>query len=148
MSITFDEVETLCARIADQRAVVEKASAAKKVEDKILEELELQLMEKLKQLDRKNFQSKLGTFSISHRVSVKVPSTPEEKAAFFDYLRQKGVFEQMVGVHSQTLNSFYKAEFEAAKDRGEGLDFSIPGLQPPTVMETLSFRAAKQEAKE
>ena len=46
---------------------------------------------------------------------------------FFNYLKGKGVFEQMITINSRTLNAFAKVELETANEEGV-LDFQIPGL--------------------
>jgi hypothetical protein len=143
MSITFEEVEGLCSQIAAQRGKVDELEAAKKQENEKLDFLEKQLIETLKKLGKTSFNSKSGGFVISYRTSFKVPATPEARLAFFDYLKQKGIFEGMISVHSATLNSFCKKELEAAQDRGEGLDFAIPGIEPASVQEILSFKKPK-----
>lgn len=137
--ITVAELESQCESVATQRLVVDQISAKKKEADKVLEDLELRVMETLKALDKKSYASKAGNFIISHKLSVKIPQTDAERAAFFQYLKDRGMFETMIGVHSAKLNSFYKEEFEAAKQRGDE-DFEIPGILPPTLVETLSVR--------
>lgn len=141
--VTVNELEELCAEIAKQRDVLDVIDAQKKEENKKLIEFENKLLEMFRSLGKSSYPSKVGTLSVTHRMSVKLPANPEDKKAFFTYLKDRGLFEDMVGVHSATLNSFYKAEFEAAKDRGEGLDFALPGINTPTINETVSFRAAK-----
>lgn len=81
------------------------------------------------------------TFYVEEKESVKTPKTLEEKALFFEYLRQLGLFDEMVGVNSQTLNSFYRAKSEEALGQGV-LEFRMPGIEPPTSYKQLKMRKA------
>lgn len=138
-SITFAELEEACALVANQREVVAELSAAKKREDEVLEKLELKVLEILKALGKTSYQSNIGTVGLAYRQSVKLPQTPADREAFFDYLKAMGVYDTMIGVNSNTLNRFYKDEFEKAKERGD-FDFSIPGIGEPTMTEIFSLK--------
>jgi len=80
-----------------------------------------------------------GTAYITKRLSYKVPKTEGERLAFFTHLKSKGIFDDMITVHSQTLNSWAKKELEIAKESGCS-EFEIPGLGDPTYSETLGVR--------
>lgn len=137
--LTVRQLEELCAKIAAQRDTVAVIAAEKKVEEERLEELEATMVATLRELDMTSFKSKSGQFIISHRMSVKLPATPEDRQKFFDYLKGRELFDNMISVNSQTLNRFYKDEFAEAKERGD-FDFEIPGIGPATVVETLSVK--------
>lgn len=70
----------------------------------------------------------LGKILVDQKISVKVPKDPEAKAAFFEYLKARGIFDGMATVHSATLNAFYNDELEAKAAIGE--EVKIPGLEP------------------
>ncbi len=126
-------------KIADLRILeAEKASDKKKVTEE-LEIAEKEMISMLTEANLPSFKSEYGNVFISHRLSVKTPKTPEDRAVFFNYLRLEGVFDSMITVNSATLNSFYKAQIEEAKARGED-DFEIPGLTEVTVEQNLAFR--------
>lgn len=141
--VTLNDLEALCAQIATERSICDQISAVKKEQDRKLEDQERKLLDLLRALEKTSYQSKVGTFSVSHRLSVRIPGTPEARTAFFDYLKNRGLFEQMITVNSATLNSFYKNEFEIAKEQGDGMDFEMPGIGEPSISETISFRKAK-----
>jgi hypothetical protein len=67
-----------------------------------------------------------------------MPATDEAKQAFFNYLRERGLFEKYATVHSQSLNAFYFAEKDAALAEGN-LEFEIPGITKETEFEALGF---------
>lgn len=76
----------------------------------------------------------LGTFGIQKKKSFCVPKSPEDRVAFFNWLKEKGIFESTITVHSATLNALIEAEGIA--EYGEGwvnnLDaVIIPGLGIP-----------------
>lgn len=78
-------------------------------------------------------------FYIERRSSVTTPKTLEEKRALFDYLREQNIFDEMVSVNSQTLNSLYKQLEAEALERGE-LEFKLPGVAEPVTYTTLKMK--------
>lgn len=131
--------------------LAESGYAVKK-EIEALEEKQKELNEKLKGIKASMiFKLKeMGVNSFKHatcqviqttKISVKNPQTPEEKEKFYNYLKEKNIFENMVSVNHMSLNSWYKEEIEAAKAAGN-FDFKIPGLGEPTIFEDISFRKA------
>lgn len=138
---TISDMENLAARIKELRDAEAKASAAKKLVSEELEQAENSMMELLIAEGKDSYRSNVGLLSISARTSVRLPQTDEDKKAFFDHLKSVGLYERMVTVNSATLNSFYKAEFEAALQAGN-VDFSIPGIKEVTLNKSLSFRRA------
>jgi hypothetical protein len=139
--ITISQLDGLCEQVTAQRAKVDELAAIKAEAQAVLDGLENKLIETLENLGRTSYPCAYGTFGISARTSVKVPATPEDRQKFFDYLKEKGIYEQMITVHSATLNSFYKKEFEIACEEGKDLD--VPGLGQPALSKTLSVRKAK-----
>jgi hypothetical protein len=103
-------------------------------------EVEAQLLSALDELGKSRWDiAGIGTISTVDKWSYKTPKTPEQKHLFFEYLKLKNVFEEIVSVNSQTLNAFAKREMEIARDEGK-TDFSIPGLEEPTLYKTVSLR--------
>lgn len=139
--VTIGGLEDLSAQIAAQRDVIDEMSAAKKLEEKKLYSLEQKMLATLEAIGKSSYQAKVGTLYISNRKSVKVPATPEDREAFFNYLRERGIFEKMITVHSATLTSYYNAEFDEAV--AEGRDLEIPGIGEPTITQSIGFRTAK-----
>lgn len=69
---------------------------------------------------------------------VQVPKEPTKKAAFFAYLKERGVFDELVGVNYQTLNAFYNEEMNTAPGS------TIPGIDMPIADETIRFNKEKK----
>lgn len=137
--ITVKDMEELCEAIVAKRDESDKAAAAKKAIDDELFGLEQKAMSYLQQLELTSYKSKVCTVAHSVRYSFKTPKTPEQKAAFFEYLKQKGLYDTAVTVNSQWLNGFCKKEIEAETAAGNLL-FEIPGLDAPSSNEYLSVR--------
>ena len=78
-------------------------------------------------------------FFKENKTSVPVPKTIEEKKALFAFLEERGLFLEMVSVHSQTLNSLYKSLSDEALKNGI-LDFKIPGVGEATNFIKLKLR--------
>ncbi len=135
-------IETLKAqmkKIVELRTAEAQAAAIKTEAYKELEIAENEMVQMLIDAQLPNFRSEHGLASVSYRTSVKTPKTPEDKAAFYAYLKEKGLYDQMISVNSATLNSFFKDALETAKREGKD-DFVVPGLGEVTVTPNLSFR--------
>lgn len=82
----------------------------------------------------------VGKVTISRQLSVKTPKTPEEKQAFFAWIRNnlgEDSYYAYMTVNSQTLNSLYKQQ--SAEYGAEGKVLEIDGLEPATTFTKLSF---------
>lgn len=137
--VTLREFEALIenAYILDKRKEeLELAAEAIGLE---LGQLKTKLLTFMEQFEKTSYKSKFGNIIRVQKSSVKVPKDPESKAKFFEYLDQKGIKDDILTVNSNTLNSFYKAEKESAIAAGAE-EFSIPGLEPPTVFFQLQMR--------
>lgn len=95
----------------------------------------------LKECGEKNFTCELGTITKVTDYSVSMPQG-EAKQKLFDFLRERGVFESLATVNYQTLNAYYKEQWELAKkeDPMAALNFSLPGIGEPKSFETIKFR--------
>lgn len=140
--ITISEVEALVKSMADKRIEVENLKRPYSQACTELEEIEQKVVGTLKELGKDNYKSEYGTVTRVNQWRFNLPKTPEDKAAYFEFLKGKGVFEGMATVNANTHNSFCKEEWNAAKERDpiEALNFRIPGIEEAKVYETLSFR--------
>jgi len=93
----------------------------------------------LDQLGKTKHSGRMGTVSMKIESYPSVPKDPQKRQQFFNWLKEKGMFDDMITVNSNTLRSFYKAEKAAAN---EDPDFEIPGLEPFERV-SLSFRRKK-----
>lgn len=137
--VSVAEIERLCAKIKDQREVVQKARDAYKLLENELDAIERSLVTTLTELGKTTYRSDVGTFTVRSKSMVRIPKD-ENRYKFFEYLKERGIFEDMVTVHSATLNAWYQQELTNAEERGEGMDFNIPGIPEPEITPTLAFR--------
>lgn len=102
------------------------------------------VMTLLKRAGRDEYTVKgFGKVTIKDELSVKTPKSPEEKAAFFNWIKDsmgEDAYYAYMTVNSNSLNSLYKQKVEEAGARGEVLD--VPGLEAPTSYTKLSLRKA------
>lgn len=116
----------------------------KKVANEALEAFEraeLEVLSLLKAAGKSKYHvDGLGTVSIRNKYVVRTPKGLEEKRLFFEYIEKKHGPETLMGlqgINFQTLNAFVNAEIEA-----DPL-VTIPGLEPPTHQEILTFHSSK-----
>lgn len=109
--------------------------------NKQLVKMQMEHIAVLQELDKVKYQSASGTFSYRPEESFKVPSTPEDRKLFFDYLKEKGIFDAMITVNSRTLNAFAKEEGVIQEGQGN-FDFEIPGLEKSPVVYKPTLRKA------
>lgn len=84
----------------------------------------------------------LGTASVVNTLNVPVAKTIEDKKLLWDYIAGKygaDVAFDKFGMHSKTLQSFYKEEIASAEDPSL---FSLPGVKEPTSEKEFRFRKA------
>ncbi len=96
----------------------------------------------LDELKQKNYKSPYGSFSYVEKWSVATPKENADKLAFFEWCKERGIYEKYVTVNSQSLNSLYSEEVEAAKAKGEFL--VIPGIGAPSLQKTIRFTRVKK----
>ena len=78
-------------------------------------------------------------FYVEEKASVKTPKELEDKKQFFDYLREIGIFDEMITVNSNSLNALYKSLAAEAAEKGN-FDFQLPGIEKPTPYKNLRLR--------
>lgn len=139
--LTLKEMNELVEQYATQRNLIkEKRDELKKLED-VSSAQEAAILEALQDNGLQNYRSPHGLVSVTSKTSVRLPQTPEDKEAFYNYLKSRGIFDTMISVNSMTLNSWYKAEFANAIAEGNE-DFKIAGLNEVTITPQLSLRKA------
>lgn len=138
-TLTIKELEELCQLCFNAREQIDEIEKELALKVSELEGLKTRLADYLIQLDKTSYDSAFGKITVKNIFSVATPKTPEAKAQFFDYLKEKGIFEDLISVNSKTLNAFYKQELQIAQEAG-AVDFKIPGLDEPFYKQSLSFK--------
>lgn len=116
----------------------------KEADDKIeplkttLHAVEAELFQIMETMDLKKFDGSIGKITLLEIDYVNNPATEEARQEFFDYLKSEGIFEEMVSVHYQKLNSFFKTKLDEAIEKQQPLN--IPGLEPKTRKEIRGFK--------
>lgn len=136
-NVGLGEFQKLCEEMYAKRAECDIIEEKLKGQCRQLEALKAKVLAHMQQSEIENFKvSGHGTIYIKENSSVTVPREPEMRDAFFAYLRDRGIFEQTITVHSQTLNSLYRATLEEAKEKGD-VHFKFPGIGAPKFYTTL-----------
>jgi hypothetical protein len=136
--IKVEDFEKVCENISLLRAEIaaKKADVAKVQE--YLDKEEKKAMTMLEASEKTKYVSEHGTIYTAVYDSISVPKG-DSKQEFFSYLKDVGIYDEVVTVNSQWLNGWYRKEKEAAIENGDIL-FTIPGINNPVSSVRLSFR--------
>lgn len=140
--VTVQQMDKLMADLMEQRRKAEEAKKAAALVNTEVARLEGQVVMALHSLDRENYKCAAGQVSLVRKWRVSNPVTDEDKVRLFEHFRERGIFLKMATVNSNSLNSLFLADWEAAKERGEGMDFKMPGVGEPKLHEMLQVRKA------
>ena len=144
-SITVAELDEHIKKIGDKELEIAAQKEVLTGLNKELATLEMRCVDYLKDLGRDEYDGPSGKVSISQKWTVNLPADDVEKKKFRVYLEELDIFDGYWSVHAARLNAYYKREWEIAKEKGEGLTFSLPGIGPPQLFEDLKFKAVKNE---
>lgn len=138
--VTLQSLNLLGEAIFKQNQKVDEVEAVAKKENALLEKMKAKMINILETHGHTNYQVPgLGKLQMRERTSVTLPKTPQDKDAFYTYLKEKGLFEHLITVNSQTLNAFWKKEREVAISEGRSAGFKIPGIDEPKTMALLAI---------
>jgi hypothetical protein len=138
-AVTIAELSAACEQMYALKDEMKALEAAVKEKQSAYSDIERRVLATFEAHNLSNFECTSGKVIRSNRVSVKQPASPEAKAAFFEYLRSKGIFEEMVSVNSKTLAAYVKREIDQAELDGN-MGFVPPGLERPTRFEFVALR--------
>jgi hypothetical protein len=139
--VTVQQLEQMIAQAYKEQAEVDKIEGELAEANKKLTNSKLRILAVFQEFDKSSYRYGSGTVVRQKRFTVQMPKSGDPaRDKFFAYLNEKKAFDALITVHSATLNKFYKEQMEAARDAGEGADFTIPGLQPPKMVEQISLR--------
>lgn len=142
--VTMQELDTLGQIIFRQKTLCEEKEKDLDVSKAQLHKMQLKMISVLEKFGRTNYAIPgAGTLIKTQRLTVSLPKTPEDKDAFFAYLRDRKIFDDIVSVNSMTLNAFYKKEFDIAAEEGRAVGFKIPGISEAKTVVTLNVRKGK-----
>ena len=134
--ITVPEFEELCEKTFQQNKLCKELSAQHDEQKEILTKMKQKLMLLMEEFGKSKYSSNAGTIFTKDEFSVKTPKDPESRELFFSWLKDKGLFENIITVNSRTLVSLYNSMLEESKDP----DFAIPGITEVTSYKSLTIR--------
>jgi hypothetical protein len=142
-SVTVKELDSMIESLFKGRKEIEEDE--EKVSEKRvkLEALKAKIVITLKEHERESYKSDFGTVTVSEKWRVKLPDNDLAKKELIEHLRERGLFEKYVTVNSNSLNSLFMADWEAAKKNGLGMEFKMPGISDPSLFETLHITKGK-----
>lgn len=124
-----------CRLVFEQKKIVDALEEKRSEESKKLEAMKAEVTALMLDLGVKTMPFEgLGKLTVRKDFRVSMPKEPGAREQFFEYLKTKGLFEDLVSINHNTLNSFFKQEMEAAQESGD-LGFAIPGLGEPKMSE-------------
>jgi hypothetical protein len=140
-SVTVEELDLFIAEMAVLRSSIEQDKEALSIQEKLYAEMGQRAAKFLEELGRTSYKSQHGTVIRKEAWRYSLPKTEEDREAFFQYLKDKGVFDQLITVNSNTYNSFIRAEVEAADDP---MAVSIPGVPAAQLYVRCDFLKGKE----
>lgn len=142
-AVTVEDLDKLIEELALKEAQGEAQSKIMVELNKQIAQLEGRVVAHLKDLNREDYLSPLGKVRIVQKWRVNMPAGDLAKKALFEHLREREIFDKYATVNSNLLNALFMRDWEAAKERGEGLEFNMPGIDAPKLFEALDFKLKK-----
>jgi len=137
--VTIKELKNLCEKYREVRAKKAELEAQVKEVNKEKASIEAKMVEYLTENEMRNFSGEFGQIILTKRVSVRQPANPEDKEAFYNWLKEKGDFERLISVNSRTLTKYVRDEIDIKKSEGQ-YGFVPPGLKEPETTQTVTFK--------
>lgn len=123
-SITVKELDGMVEECFKLKNDYQEASKVKAEAHGKMEMKQQEVIDALQELGKTSYKAPKGTFSYKVIENFRTPKDNESRAKFFSYLKEKGVYDELITVNSATLNSWAKEEIATY----DGLDMQIPGL--------------------
>lgn len=95
------------------------------------------------ELGRTEYSSPHGKFQIKESWRVNMPQDDLAKQELFEHLKSRGIFDKYATVNSNSLNALYMADWREAKERGQGIEFFMPGVPAPNRELKPTFKPTK-----
>jgi chromosome segregation ATPase len=144
--VTVKELDELTKKLVELNKSKDALEDQVTVINKEIMQIEQQCTNYMKELERDEYVSPFGKVSIEEKWRVNLPDTPVAKKLFFDHLRERGLFDKYATVNSNSLNAYFKAEWEEAKRTGN-VNFALPGIEAPRLFEKTNFKPNKEVKK-
>ncbi len=142
-TVTVEGLNRIIEELSIKEDEAEKQGEVLKNLNKEIARLEGQVVGHLKDLGQEEYLSPKGKVSIDQKWRVNMPADDLAKKELFQHLRDREIFDKYATVNSNSLNALFMRDWEAAKERGEGLTFHMPGIDAPKLFEALKFKRTK-----
>lgn len=143
--VTVAELDALCQELTEREAEKEVIAASLSEKNKEIARLESKAKGYLTELNRRDYVSPSGALSIKTDTTIKMPSTPEEKAKLWAWMREKGIYDAYATVHATSLKSLFLSERTLAlEEGGDPITFALPGMEPAKEYESVKFKPKKK----
>lgn len=142
--VTVEELDKLLAEYT--RVEEEKEQLALQVteKNKELSRIEFRVTAFLEELGRQKFESPIAKCEIKEEWRVNMPADDVAKAALFQHLRERGIFDAYATVNSQSLNALYRKDLAEAEARGEAMTFTMPGIEAPKILKRTKIKPLRK----
>lgn len=138
--VTLEEMDKAIAEMKLAQEAYKEASKESARLQGVFKALEEKVIQMMEDCEKKTYIAEGVRVTVKYTMSVLTPKTPDEKKAFFAWLREhKGdeIADAYLSVNSQALQSLYNELTEEFASKGEILE--IDGLQEPTARTSLSI---------
>ena len=136
--ITLEELKGLCLEMFKQKAEVARVKEIKTAEEKKLKEMQDKILFHLEGHELKTFDTGFGKVTRKNMPYAKIV----DKTALSNFLKERGIYDDMVTFNATKMNSFYKEEMERAKEE-MNLDFKVDGMDVSSNRISLSVTGVK-----
>ena len=141
--VSLGELDVLVTDLFEVGKQYDELEAKKKERGQAYEELQGKILLILQQAGKSKYSvDGVGSISVANKYVIRVPkeiSSIRECRAWFMLHKGPDVTDGYFKPNSQALTAFYNAEKEASNDPM----FSIPGVEAPTLVQTLRFKSEK-----
>ena len=136
--ITLEDLKGLCLEMFKQKAEVARVKEIKTAEEKKLKEMQDKILFHLEGHELKTFDTGIGKVTRKNMPYAKIV----DKTALSNFLKERGIYDDMVTFNATKMNSFYKEEMERAKEE-MNLDFKVDGMDVSSNRISLSVTGVK-----
>jgi len=133
--INLSELQEACKKMFIQKAKVAKMKELKTIEEKIFSDMENGIIDMLEHHNLKTFDTGFGKVTRTNKPYAKIT----DKDALGKFLKERGIFEDLITFNAAKMNSFYNEEMDRAKENMD-LDFKVDGMEISSNRVKLSVR--------
>lgn len=136
-----EEVENMVLTCFKMRSTVKEQEKQTKDLKKTLTELQIKVSDYLKKFNKKTHVCEAGKFTISFRESAKLPQG-ENKLKFFEFLKERGVFEDSVHMNSKSFGK--QCEEWREEYRETDPTWEVPGVTETITTSRVTMTPSKE----